>query len=535
MAQTPLKVRRSILEIQNDFTSGKDTKTLEDLMTAWAGIKALPANDVNSFFMLGGFHGEPFRGPGETDGAWWGGYCMHGNVLFPTWHRVYLYKLELALQSIVPGVMLPYWDETDAYSLANGIPSCLTNETFTYSNGTVVPNPLKSFILPMAIIDQIDNGTPNDPSYSKPKGYETVRYPLSGLVGTPQEQAETTTYNKQFNTASQLRYLNGSVVRWLNNPGGSSDSIYDMFKMCLTAPNYTVFSNTTSYAQYNNENPSNLTQPLEQPHNDVHISVGGPDPWDEAPVTDANGDMGENDTAGLDPIFYFHHCNVDRMFWVWQKQNGFTDKLDIIAGYPGTKSSDAQGPTPGYSMSSVLDLNSPLYPFTKSGEALYPYNQKPSDVYTSMDCINIETQLGFTYSIGSLDNPVTLPKASLMAETPVPVNEANSKKKLFVSNINRGEVRGSFVISAYITVNGKRELLGHHSVLSRKNVKGCANCLTHLEVNASFRLNQYTDDELKGATFDVEIHGKEKHNKEVFSKFKTTAANEAKPYTLEVK
>nr|WP_230459496.1 tyrosinase family protein [Burkholderia ubonensis] len=39
-----------------------------------------------------------------------GGYCDHGNVLLPTWHRVYPLKLEEALQSI-PGceqLMLSY-------------------------------------------------------------------------------------------------------------------------------------------------------------------------------------------------------------------------------------------------------------------------------------------------------------------------------------------------------------------------------------------------------------------------------------------
>ena len=67
--------------------------------------------------MIGGYHGEPFRGAGTTDGqTWWGGYCEHGTVLFPTWHRAYLHRLEKALQSIegCEGVMQPFWDECDA-------------------------------------------------------------------------------------------------------------------------------------------------------------------------------------------------------------------------------------------------------------------------------------------------------------------------------------------------------------------------------------------------------------------------------------
>ena len=64
--------------------------------------------------MIGGYHGEPFRGAGWGNASYWGGYCNHGNVLFPTWHRAYLLRLEDALRSI-PGcedVTLPFWDET---------------------------------------------------------------------------------------------------------------------------------------------------------------------------------------------------------------------------------------------------------------------------------------------------------------------------------------------------------------------------------------------------------------------------------------
>ena len=60
-----------------------------------------------------------------------------------------------------------------------------------------------------------------------------------------------------------------------------------------------------------------LVMPLEQPHNDIHLAVGGydvpsgPNQGDFSPIEGANGDMGENDTAGLDPIFYFHHAHID--------------------------------------------------------------------------------------------------------------------------------------------------------------------------------------------------------------------------------
>ena len=58
-----VRVRPSIESLQAEYLKG-NKKPLEDVMRAWKGIKALPPDDPNSFFMIGGFHGEPFRGAG---------------------------------------------------------------------------------------------------------------------------------------------------------------------------------------------------------------------------------------------------------------------------------------------------------------------------------------------------------------------------------------------------------------------------------------------------------------------------------------
>src|SRR5277367_4260392 len=148
-----LKVRSSMTELQDDYEKGVK-KPLEDLMRAWYGIKAIPSDDPKSFFVLGGYHGEPFRGAGWGNGSWWGGYCNHGNVLFPTWHRVYLLRLEDALRSIAGCA--------DA-SLPGGIPWALTNATFEL-DGATIPNPLKSFAFTRQITDNVNGDNPN---YSK--------------------------------------------------------------------------------------------------------------------------------------------------------------------------------------------------------------------------------------------------------------------------------------------------------------------------------------------------------------------------------
>ncbi|MGF1550795.1 MAG: tyrosinase family protein [Sphingomonadaceae bacterium] len=45
------------------------------------------------------------------------------------------------------------------------------------------------------------------------------------------------------------------------------------------------------------------------PHNLLHVQIGG-----------RNGYMSFPDTAALDPIFWIHHCNIDRLWEVWRNQ-----------------------------------------------------------------------------------------------------------------------------------------------------------------------------------------------------------------------
>jgi tyrosinase len=67
-----------------------------------------------------------------------------------------------------------------------------------------------------------------------------------------------------------------------------------------------------------NHNPSGVYGALEQtPHNDVHGLVGGNSGW-----------MSAFDTAPLDPIFWLHHANLDRLWSVWLTLPNRVDPTD---------------------------------------------------------------------------------------------------------------------------------------------------------------------------------------------------------------
>ncbi|BCR88449.1 tyrosinase family protein [Aspergillus chevalieri] len=387
--------RRSITEV------AKNPGQLDKLIHAFRKIQEAdpgePGNpNLKSFYVIAGLHGQPFRGAGYANSAWWGGYCHHGNVLFPTWHRAYLFHLERALQA-VPGcqdVALPYWDEME-----DELPEIFLRPKYKFTNeayGTApIDNPLHSYVLQQGFFDKLaryvkseGNDEPKLQDYGKHTGYRTVRCPYSGLVGKD-DLKETIQHNWMVDAMGMGyadKVLNENVKRWLHSgviPGRDQwDSGYVGAKMdyqrSLEAPNYTVFSNITSAGRWNDDNishvsspdyrPQNLNKyvsPLERPHNSMHLAVGGHDFPDlkenEVRFKAANGDMGENDTAGFDPIFFFHHCFVDKVFWSWQEYN--RKKIEVIPDYPGTSSVDEQGPTPKMVADSALDENTPLYPF----------------------------------------------------------------------------------------------------------------------------------------------------------------------------
>jgi len=395
-----------------------------------------------------------------------------------------------------------------------------------------IPNPLYSYKLGKAINYQIDGG---DQRYTKPLHYETVRYPLSGLVGTEEDRANTEIHNASFGTESeQTDILNKNVGAWLagtvkieddGNPetGMPSDltSVYSRFLNCLKAPNYTVFSNTSTQGAWNKDpdNAQKVAMSLESPHNSIHLAVGGfyqDGVYNADPILGANGDMGANEMAGFDPIFFFHHCFIDYAFWQWQKRHHLTTKGCLEIDYDiGTGDDKGAGTTvvpgdAGYPLGdddagTKLTMDTPLYPYKKG----------PDTYYTSHDVTNI-ADLGYGYGLGSLDvhlerRPETRPWIPLIGE-PGPVDRSVALKKL-ITGVNRADYPGSFVIRTFTTLpSGKEIEVGREPILSRWHVSNCANCRNKLEVEAVVTLDQRMLDMLKGndpnrePEFRVKIH-----------------------------
>jgi tyrosinase len=136
-AHPRLRHRKSIAKLRPD--------QLDALRRGFAAIKGL--RDNRGFWHWAGLHGAP-------------GYdCEHSrgtqfDSLFLPWHRAYLHRLELALQTQVPQATLPWWDWPASHS--RGIPAAYADEQV---NGE--PNPLAGGELP-----PLHNAPPDWPAQS---------------------------------------------------------------------------------------------------------------------------------------------------------------------------------------------------------------------------------------------------------------------------------------------------------------------------------------------------------------------------------
>ncbi|HVJ82936.1 MAG TPA: tyrosinase family protein, partial [Planctomycetia bacterium] len=220
-----------------------------------------------------------------------------GAFSFLSWHRYFLFRFELQLQSYVPGVMLPYWDWTD--------PAPLMTPTFLGPDGAAATNVVSSGYFAASA-----PGTPGNPTPAPPWWPAT-------LAG--------------WNLANGFGALSGPLTRNLSAPG-SLPSVSDL-QTTLARTTYSSFQNMI-------ESGSGLPSG-NQMHNGIHGWFGN-----------GSSHMATLTGSPFDPFFYLHHCNIDRLWAMWQADGHATT-------YPAAGANNQHGPNdimfpwtggaPGYS------------------------------------------------------------------------------------------------------------------------------------------------------------------------------------------
>lgn len=270
------------------------------------GIKAmldLPASDPRNWFRHAFIH--------FLD-------CPHGNWWFPVWHRVYLHGFEKIIRTLSndPNFTLPYWDWTQSpeipYSMFEGVLTPTHEQYRPYTNDeNIFTNFIKS-----DLNTYWNRMKPSQNEQMKERGYNSFDDMWQAMLGY--EDGKQDPKNEAFAPTDNARYLsttNRSLDKDTTN-SVSSPTIYSALapQLFYSADATLSFSSPEADSHLIPPNRPTFSILEGQPHNLVHICVGG-----VGHVVPPYGNMA-GFLSSVDPIFFLHHANIDRLWDVWARK-----------------------------------------------------------------------------------------------------------------------------------------------------------------------------------------------------------------------
>jgi hypothetical protein len=226
----------------------------------------------------------------------------HRGPAFLPWHREYLRRFELALQSVDPQVTLPYWD----WSVDNSPTSSLWDPSFLGGNG------------------RPSDGVVTTGPFAHSAGNWTLIYDGPAL-------------RRRFAVSTPTLPTPGDISNAL------SESLYDVAPWTTASP-----------SGFRNRLEGWINGP--QLHNRVHVWVGG----SMGPMSSPN-----------DPVFFLHHCFVDKLWADWQAMHPGAGFLPVSGAAQGHNLGDAMQPWLGQgatvTIASVLDHHALGYAYDTEG------------------------------------------------------------------------------------------------------------------------------------------------------------------------
>lgn len=277
------------------------------------------------------------------------GYAIHDAVLFGPWHRAFLSGYEQLMVDQAIAIADQYsGHQKQNYMLA------AQSLRIPYWDWAI------HAVLPAAVTD------PNL-QVNTPWGQQTVRNPFAAYQFHPHPSEQqfpasdgVSNYPKTVRTPDSNGQSQNDVINKILS--SNADSLLDKAYLLIARQNnYTLFSNTGVPEKERN----GQLDSLESVHNMVHGLVG------------AAGHMGYIPYSAFDPIFFMHHCNIDRLLAIWSAINPDS----YVIPQPNPHGSYAEQP------GTMEDVNTPLTPFHRND------NGEFHTAATTRDTFN----LGYTY------------------------------------------------------------------------------------------------------------------------------------------
>ncbi|GLS19919.1 tyrosinase [Labrys miyagiensis] len=408
----------------NAWDNGGTLEGNSDLLWYAIGVGKMmqrSITDPKSWWYFGAIHG---------DGPEWGGItappqvpplpspdlrgwsqCQHATWYFPPWHRGYLIALENQVREDIISLggpsswALPYW------------------------NYFGQQNPPDQFNIPPAFLEQ-----------NFPQAAQLPPNVPPNIPGSPNPLFVNARYGP-----------NGDGVIFVPTQAGVNahpqdpNSDFDFGVVTADCLSDTAYTNSFGGGQTGFEHFDSATGDLENnPHNLVHSYIGGFQGNDQ---NNEQGLMGDPLMAGLDPVFYLHHANIDRLWAIWnvtlKKDN--PNSVNWLFGPTTNGQPDFQMPKDGswwrFTPSDVTDI----------GKLNYTYEElsAPTGVVTAAQAFSARLtalrKAPAAGAIGGIENVEPGNKVELMGATQrsVVVNGAGARAPVRLDTGVRNKVVAS--------------------------------------------------------------------------------------------
>lgn len=260
------RIRKNILDLKNNYPEefGRFIMALDSMIKSddWeriCGIHGLSFNPFDNKVLCptNSFIVSQLTGIGEPQ------YCPHGVKHFLIWHTVYLIEFELLLNRYNQSKLSNEYISLPWLNIASIGTDIDGNYDFMSDNYITIQFDLKNITIPNPLV----------------AGKIYLDFTVQKTKRNGYLKTKTSSQKNRMNI-TQMQFENSLLI-----------TNYESLSSTDIPRKRTTITNTIS---------------LETPHNTLHVTVGG-----------SGGSMSSVSTAAHDPIFWLHHCNIDRYFYNW--------------------------------------------------------------------------------------------------------------------------------------------------------------------------------------------------------------------------
>ncbi|MGB7833479.1 MAG: tyrosinase family protein, partial [Xanthobacteraceae bacterium] len=225
--------------------------------------------------------------------------CPHGNWWFLVWHRAYLGWLEVTLRDLSgdPEFALPYWDWTKTPS----VPTAMFDDVLDPNNGAFIAtfDQFRSEFEPAitavyASFSQAQNAQLALRRFTTPTEFWEILPQV--FFDQPSARGLTAT-NPDLDANTRVTVATNMIRSALRTPTFAGSG----------SPNEAAGFQSAKAANHSGGSTKGILE--SQPHDNVHGAIGG-----------GGGAFMVALFSSVDPIFFLHHGNLDRLWDVWTRR-----------------------------------------------------------------------------------------------------------------------------------------------------------------------------------------------------------------------